>query len=139
MQEWVRANPRAARIAARPAPTERQSTQWYFQRYVENLPAAGEIVLLDRSWYNRAGVEHVMGFCTEEQYTRFLHVVESDAKRRARVTMIAHLLGSIPYHTVKQPSLTLPPRPAAQGYIRTPRDMQDFVPDHAADLLAAAG
>jgi polyphosphate kinase len=210
-------NPRAARIAALPAPTERQRTQWYFQRYVENLPAAGEIVLFDRSWYNRAGVEHVMGFCTKEEYSRFMHqcpiferlliedgiflrkywfsvsdeeqqrrfesrlhdpmrswklspmdlesitrwedysrakdemfvhtdipeapwhVVDSDDKRRARINMIAHLLSSIPYHQVKQPSLKLPPRPATQGYIRTPRDMQAYVPDHAADLLAAAG
>jgi polyphosphate kinase len=207
-------NPRAARIAALPAPTERQRTQWYFQRYVENLPAAGEIVLFDRSWYNRAGVEHVMGFCTEEEYTRFLHqcpiferlltedgillrkywfsvsdeeqqrrfesrkddpmrswklspmdlqsiarwedysrakdtmfvhtdipearwhVVESDDKRRARINMIAHLLSTVPYHQVKQPPLKLPPRPPSQGYVRTPRDMQDFVPDHAAGLLA---
>src|SRR5438046_2101248 len=60
-------NPRVARIAALPAPTERQRTQWYFQRYVENLPAAGELVAIDRSWYNRAGVEHVMGFCTKEE------------------------------------------------------------------------
>ncbi|MFC4529284.1 polyphosphate kinase 2 [Sphaerisporangium dianthi] len=65
-------NPRVARIAALPAPSERQRGQWYFQRYVEHLPAAGEIVLFDRSWYNRAGVEHVMGFCTPEEYTRFL-------------------------------------------------------------------
>ena len=210
-------NPRLARIAALPAPTERQRTQWYFQRYVENLPAGGEVVLFDRSWYNRAGVEHVMGFCTKEEYSRFLHqcpiferllaedgillrkywfsvsdeeqqrrfesrlhdplrgwklspmdlksithwedysrakdemfvhtdipeapwhVVESDDKRRARINMISHLLASVPYHRVKQPSLKLPPRPAAQGYIRTPRDMQAYVPDHAAALLAAAG
>ena len=210
-------NPRAARIAALPAPTERQRTQWYFQRYAENLPAAGEIVLFDRSWYNRAGVEHVMGFCGKEEYSRFLHqcpiferllvedgillrkywfsvsdeeqqrrfesrlhdpmrswklspmdlesitrwedysrakdemfvhtdipeapwhVVESDDKRRARINMIAHLLSTIPYHEVKQQTLKLPPRPAAQGYIRTPRDMQAYVPDHAADLLVAAG
>lgn len=65
-------NPRVARIAALPKPTERERTQWYFQRYAEQLPAAGEIVLFDRSWYNRAGVEHVMGFCTEEEYRRFL-------------------------------------------------------------------
>ena len=58
-------NPRVARIVALPAPTERERTQWYFQRYVEHLPAAGELVLFDRSWYNRAGVEHVMGFCTQ--------------------------------------------------------------------------
>jgi polyphosphate kinase len=66
-------NPRTARIAALPAPTERERTHWYFQRYVQHLPAAGEIVLFDRSWYNRAGVEHVMGFCSEAEYRRFLH------------------------------------------------------------------
>jgi len=66
-------NPRVARIVALPTPTERQRTQWYFQRYVEHLPAAGEIVLFDRSWYNRAGVERVMGYCTTDEYHRFLH------------------------------------------------------------------
>jgi len=66
-------NPRVARITALPKPTEREQTYWYFQRYIEHLPAAGEIVLFDRSWYNRAGVEHVMGFATKEQYRRFLH------------------------------------------------------------------
>ncbi|GAA2207706.1 polyphosphate kinase 2 [Nonomuraea monospora] len=66
-------NPRVARIVALPAPTERERTQWYFQRYVEHLPAAGHIALFDRSWYNRAGVERVMGFCTPDEYTRFLH------------------------------------------------------------------
>jgi len=65
-------SPRVARIAALPAPTERERTQWYFQRYVEHLPAAGQIVLFDRSWYNRAGVERVMGFCTEAEHQRFL-------------------------------------------------------------------
>ncbi|MFH0288338.1 polyphosphate kinase 2 [Vibrio owensii] len=65
-------NPRVCRIAALPAPTEKEKTQWYFQRYVAHLPAAGEIVLFDRSWYNRAGVEKVMGFCTPEQYEEFL-------------------------------------------------------------------
>lgn len=65
-------NPRIVRVVALPAPTERERTQWYFQRYVDNLPAAGEIVLFDRSWYNRAGVERVMGFCTEEEYREFL-------------------------------------------------------------------
>src|SRR6187549_1142942 len=63
-------NPRVARIVALPAPTERERTQWYFQRYVAHLPAAGEIVLMDRSWYNRAGVERVMGYSTEEEYER---------------------------------------------------------------------
>jgi polyphosphate kinase 2 len=66
-------NPRVARIVALPMPTERQRTQWYFQRYLEQLPAAGEIVLFDRSWYNRSGVERVMGYCTPEEYRRFLH------------------------------------------------------------------
>jgi polyphosphate kinase 2 len=65
-------NPRVCRIAALGTPTEREKTQWYFQRYVSHLPAAGEIVLFDRSWYNRAGVEHVMGFCTEAEYQEFL-------------------------------------------------------------------
>jgi len=66
-------SPRVARIVALPAPTEREKGQWYFQRYIERLPSAGEIVLLDRSWYNRAGVEWVMGFCTPAEYRRFLH------------------------------------------------------------------
>jgi len=65
-------SPRACRIVALPAPTEREKSQWYFQRYVPHLPAAGEMVLLDRSWYNRAGVERVMGFCTPDEYNEFL-------------------------------------------------------------------
>jgi polyphosphate kinase 2 len=205
-------NPRLARIAALPTPTERERTQWYFQRYIEHLPAAGEMTLFDRSWYNRAGVEHVMGFCTKEEYGRFLHqcpiferllvedgillrkywfsvsdheqekrfhsrlddpmrrwklspmdaesitrwedysrakdqmfaltdipeapwyVVESDDKRRARINMIAHLLSTIPYQDVRPPSMELPPRPPSSGYVRTPREMQTYVPDHAASL-----
>ena len=67
-----RTNPRVCRVVALPAPTEREKTQWYFQRYVPHLPAAGEIVLFDRSWYNRAGVERVMGFCTEHEYEEFM-------------------------------------------------------------------
>ena len=63
-----RLNPRVCRVTALPAPNDRERTQWYFQRYVAHLPAAGEIVLFDRSWYNRAGVERVMGFCTEDEY-----------------------------------------------------------------------
>ncbi len=66
-----RLNPRVCRVAALPAPNDRERTQWYFQRYVSHLPAAGEIVLFDRSWYNRAGVERVMGFCTDDQYEEF--------------------------------------------------------------------
>ena len=67
-----RLNPRVCRVVALPAPTERERTQWYFQRYVAHLPAAGEIVLFDRSWYNRAGVERVFGFCTDDEYREFL-------------------------------------------------------------------
>jgi polyphosphate kinase len=66
-------NPRGCRVVALGTPSDREKTQWYFQRYVEHLPSAGEIVLFDRSWYNRAGVEHVMGFCTDRQYQEFMH------------------------------------------------------------------
>jgi len=65
-------NPRVCRTVALPVPTEREKSQWYFQRYIAHLPAAGEIVLFDRSWYNRAGVERVMGFCSDEEYEEFL-------------------------------------------------------------------
>ena len=206
-------NPRFARVAALDKPSDREKSEWYFQRYIAHLPTAGEIVLFDRSWYNRAGVEHVMGFCTKQEYSRFMHqcpmfermlvedgillrkywfsvgdteqqarfesrlddpvrrwklspmdlesitrwedysrakddmftmtdteeapwyVVESDDKRRARVNMIAHLLSTIPYHDVPEPKLKLPRRPSSTGYVRTPMDMQTFVPDHAAALL----
>ncbi|MPY60854.1 polyphosphate kinase 2 [Streptomyces spongiae] len=205
-------NPRVARTVALPKPTERERTQWYFQRYVEQLPAGGEIVLFDRSWYNRAGVEHVMGFCTKEEHQLFLrqcpifermlvedgvllrkywfsvsddvqqerfrrrledptrnwklspmdlesitrweaysrakdemlvhtdlaeapwYVVESDNKRRARLNMIAHLLSTVPYREMPPTVLELPPRPPSTGYERTPRDLQTYVPDHAASL-----
>ncbi|WP_371482959.1 polyphosphate kinase 2 [Kitasatospora sp. NBC_00315] len=205
-------NPRIARVVALPTPTERQRGQWYFQRYVEQLPAAGEIVLFDRSWYNRAGVEKVMGFCSREEYWQFLHqcptfermliesgvllrkywfsvsdteqerrfrgrlkdpmrrwklspmdvesitrwedysrakdemfvytdtpdapwhVVESDDKRRARINMIADLLAGVPYSDVAVPGIELPPRPPSAGYQRPPRDLQKYVPDHAAGL-----
>jgi len=207
-------NPRFARTVALDRPTERETEQWYFQRYIAHLPTAGEIVLFDRSWYNRAGVERVMGFCTKEEYSRFLrqcpifermlvedgillrkywfsvsdieqqarfesrlddpvrlwklspmvlesitrwedysrakddmftmtdipeapwYVVESDDKRRARINMIAHLLSTIPYHAVAEPKIKLPRRPASTGYVRTPMEMQTFVPDHAASLLS---
>jgi len=205
-------NPRVARITALPAPNDRERTQWYFQRYVAQLPAAGEIVLFDRSWYNRAGVERVMGYCSNEEYQRFLHqcpiferllveegillrkywfsvgdteqearfrsrledpmrrwklssmdlesiirwedysrakdqmlvhtdipeapwwVVESDDKRRARLNMIHHLLGSMDYREVQRVPLDLPPRPPSTGYIRPPRDPNNYVPDYAASL-----
>jgi polyphosphate kinase 2 len=70
-----RMSPRVCRVAALPAPSERERTQWYFQRYIAHLPAAGEIVLFDRSWYNRAGVEHVMGFCSDAEYEEFFRTV----------------------------------------------------------------
>jgi polyphosphate kinase len=70
-----RLNPRVCRVAALPAPNDRERTQWYFQRYATHLPAAGEIVLFDRSWYNRAGVERVMGFCSDEEYEEFFRSV----------------------------------------------------------------
>ncbi|MBN9758864.1 UDP-galactose-lipid carrier transferase [Pseudonocardia sp. Ae406_Ps2] len=208
-------NPRFARIVALPAPTERQKGQWYFQRYVEQLPAAGEIVLMDRSWYNRAGVERVMGFCTEAEYRRFLRqapvfenmlvedgihlrkywfsvsakeqarrfaerlenplkqwklspmdlesmtrwddysrarddmlihtdtdhapwwIVEAEEKRNARINMIHHLLGSIPWEPVERRVLTLPDRVPSTGYERPPREVQRDVPDHAASLIRA--
>ena len=72
-------SPRVCRVVALTAPTEREKTQWYFQRYVAHLPAAGEMVLFDRSWYNRAGVERVMGFCTEDEYQEFLRSAPSSS------------------------------------------------------------
>jgi polyphosphate kinase 2 len=210
MTEYL--NPRVASIVALPVPSARERTQWYFQRYLEHMPAAGEIVVMDRSWYNRAGVERVMGFCTNDEYHRFLHqcplverllveegillrkywfsvseeeqeqrfrsrledpmrrwklspidtesltrwedysrakdemfiqtdipespwyVVESEDKRRARINMIAHLLSTVPYHEVQPEPIVLPKRAPSTGYQRTPREMQRYVPDHAATL-----
>ncbi|MCU4119870.1 polyphosphate kinase 2 [Variovorax sp. N23] len=79
-----RLNPRVARVAALPAPNDRERTQWYFQRYAAHLPAAGEIVLFDRSWYNRAGVERVMGFCSDEEYEEFFRSVPEFEKMLVR-------------------------------------------------------
>ena len=79
-----RLNPRVCRVAALPAPNDREKTQWYFQRYVAHLPAAGEIVLFDRSWYNRAGVERVMGFCSDEDYEEFFRSVPEFEKMLVR-------------------------------------------------------
>ena len=204
---------RVARVAALPSPTEREKTQWYYQRYVANLPAAGEIVLFDRSWYNRAGVEKVMGFCTPQEYSRFMrqtpifeqmliedgillrkywfsvsdteqlkrfrsrlddpvrqwklspmdlesisrweeysrakdemlvhtdvpvspwYLVESDIKKHARLNMISHFLSTIPYTDVPHDKVVLPERPpASTGYVRPPREMSTYVPDHVAQL-----
>ncbi|HVW21378.1 MAG TPA: polyphosphate kinase 2 [Opitutaceae bacterium] len=79
-----RLNPRVVRVAALPAPTSREKTQWYFQRYVAHLPAAGEMVLFDRSWYNRAGVERVMGFCSDAEYEEFFKSVPEFEKMLVR-------------------------------------------------------
>jgi len=79
-----RMNPRVCRVAALPAPNNREKTQWYFQRYAAHLPAAGEMVLFDRSWYNRAGVERVMGFCSDEEYHQFFHDVPEFEKMLVR-------------------------------------------------------
>ena len=79
-----RLNPRVCRVSALPAPNDREKTQWYFQRYISHLPAAGEIVLFDRSWYNRAGVEKVMGFCSDEEYEEFFRSVPEFEKMLVR-------------------------------------------------------
>ncbi|MCK6405447.1 MAG: polyphosphate kinase 2 [Rhodocyclaceae bacterium] len=83
-----RLNPRVCRVAALPAPSERERTQWYFQRYVSHLPAGGEIVLFDRSWYNRAGVERVMGFCSDDEYEEFFRTVPEFEKMLIRSGII---------------------------------------------------
>ncbi len=202
-----RSIPAIARVVALGVPTEREKTQWYFQRYVPHLPAAGEIVLFDRSWYNRAGVERVMGFCTEDEYREFLrscpefermlvrsgiilvkywfsvsddeqerrfqariddptkrwklspmdlqsrtkwveyskakdamfaatdikqatwYVVNADDKKRARLNVIRHLLGLIPYEDLTPEPISLPPRQPDGGYVRPPITDQTFVPE----------
>jgi polyphosphate kinase 2 len=87
-----RLNPRVCRVAALPAPSERERTQWYFQRYISHLPAGGEMVLFDRSWYNRAGVERVMGFCTDAEYEEFFRTVPEFEKMlvRSGITLIKY-------------------------------------------------
>ena len=98
-----RLNPRVCRVVALPAPNDRERTQWYFQRYVAHLPAAGEIVLFDRSWYNRAGVERVMGFCTDEEYEEFFRSVPEFERMlvrsghpAAQVLVLDHRRGAVP-------------------------------------------
>jgi polyphosphate kinase 2 len=209
-------SPRIARVAALPSPTERERSQWYYQRYIAHLPAKGEIVIFDRSWYNRAGVEKVMGFCTDEEYERFMeqtptfeqmlmddgillrkywfsvsdaeqlkrfrsrlndptsqwklspmdleslnrwedysrakdammartdteaspwYVVESDVKKHARLNMLAHFLSTIPYEEVPVPVVELPTeRPATTNYQRPPRELSNYVPDHAHEVAEA--
>jgi polyphosphate kinase 2 len=201
-----RVSPRVFRVIALPAPTEREKSQMYVQRYLPHLPAAGEVVIFDRSWYNRAGVERVMGLCTEDQASRFLkvvpavekaivdsgvilikywlevneeeqtrrlkdrihdgrkiwklspmdlksysrwydysrardemfqasdtswapwHVARSDNKRRARLNIIAHLLGQIPYEDVKRDKIKLPKR-QKRGKYREPKYDYKMVPE----------
>ena len=201
-------NPRAARVVALSAPTERERGEWYFQRYASHLPSRGEMVLFDRSWYNRAGVERVMGFCTDEEYWEFLRscpeferllvrggiqlikywfsvsdaeqekrfqarlqdptkrwklspmdlearnrwvdfskakdamfaatdipeapwwVVEAEVKKRARLNVMTHLLGQIPYEDLTPEAPKLPPRPRVRSdYARPPKESQKLVPD----------
>jgi len=87
-----RLNPRVCRVAALPAPNERERTQWYFQRYIAHLPAGGEMVLFDRSWYNRAGVERVMGFCSDEEYEEFFRTVPEFERMliRSGITLVKY-------------------------------------------------
>ena len=87
-------NPRVCRVVALPAPTEREKTQWYFQRYIAHLPSAGEMVLFDRSWYNRAGVERVMGFCTDDEYEDFMRTCPEFERMlvRAGIVLIKYWL-----------------------------------------------
>ena len=200
-------NPRFCRVVALATPTEREKTQSYFQRYVAHLPAGGEMVLLDRSWYNRAGVERVMGFCTDREYEDFLrdcpefermlvhsglilvkywfsvsdaeqerrfqsrledptkrwklspmdlesrsrwveyskakdqmfaytdikqapwYVVNADDKKRARLNVIHHLLGLIPYQDLTPEPIVLPARQDDKGYVRPPKTDQSFIPE----------
>ena len=202
-----RLNPRQVHVVALAKPTERESTQWYFQRYVPHLPAAGELVLFDRSWYNRAGVERVMGFCgeddveeffrsvpefermlvrsgirlvkywfsitDEEQHLRFLArihdplkqwklspmdlesrrrwedytrakeamlerthiaeapwwVVQAVDKKRARLNVIAHLLGQFDYREVERAPVMLPERVRHTDYIRNPVPAEMIIPE----------
>ena len=203
-----RVSPRVFRVVALTAPTEREKSQMYVQRYIPHLPAAGEVVIFDRSWYNRAGVERVMGFCTEEQTRKFLTVVpnvekaivesgvillkywlevspeeqtrrlearindgrkiwklsqmdlrsysrwydysrarddmfvatdtswapwfvaQSDDKKRARLNIISHLLGRIPYEEVPREKVKLPDRQGPKGY-KDPQYPFKFVPEMA--------
>ena len=85
-------NPRVCRVTALPAPSDRERTQWYFQRYATHLPSAGEMVLFDRSWYNRAGVERVMGFCTDAEYREFLRACPEFERMltRSGITLIKY-------------------------------------------------
>ncbi len=210
-------NPRGVRLVALGTPSNIERTQWYFQRYVAHLPSAGEIVVFDRSWYNRAGVERVMGFCTDEEYWEFLqscpyfermlvrsgiillkywlsvsdqeqerrfqerasnplkrwklspmdiqsrekwvefsrakdimmehtdipeapwYQIESDDKRKARLSCINHILNSVPYEDVLPPPIILPKRPECDcNYIRPERKMHSIVSEYKISERKAA-
>src|SRR6202022_3630196 len=120
-----RVSPRIFRVIALPAPTEREKSQMYIQRYISHLPAAGEMVIFDRSWYNRALVERVMGFCTEEQAKYLLQmcpepenrlVGPGTGKRRRARNCVAHFLSLIPYQEVRRTPVKLPKRQRSKGY-----------------------
>ena len=105
-------NPRICRVVALGTPTERDKSQWYFQRYVPHLPAAGEMVLFDRSWYNRAGVERVMGFCTEEEYREFLRSCPEFERMLVRSgIMVIKYWFSVSDDEQERPLPVPPPRP----------------------------
>jgi len=137
-----RLNPRVCRVAALPAPNERERTQWYFQRYVSHLPAGGEIVLFDRSWYNRAGVEKVMGFCTEQDVEEFFRSVPEFERMLVRSGIVlikywfsitdeeqlSHLLEQIPYREIARDAVVLPPRVHNPDYHRGPIPPEMYVP-----------
>jgi len=151
-----RLNPRIARVVALATPSDREKQQWYFQRYVPHLPSAGEMVLFDRSWYNRAGVERVMGFCTDDEYRDFMRtcpefeleysrakdamfmytdtekapwfVVDANIKRHARLNCISHFLSLIDYKDLTPDPIKLPPRQQDTGYKRPPITSQKWVP-----------
>jgi polyphosphate kinase len=138
-----RVSPRVFRVVALPAPSDREKTQMFGQRYIQQFPAAGEIVIFDRSWYNRAGVEYVMGFCSEHDHGKFLdmcpqieryivdggiqllkiwlnyapwYIVRSDDKRRARLNCISHILKQIPFEKVSRLKVKLPKRSKKHKY-----------------------
>ena len=145
-----RLNPRVCRVVALPAPSEKERHQWYFQRYAPHLPAAGEMVLFDRSWYNRAGVERVMGFCTPEELEEFFRSVPefermlvrsgikvlkywfsiTDEEQHLRfLGRIHHLLSQFEYAEIQRPEVQLPAR------VRNPDDLRHPVP---ADIIVPA-
>src|SRR5207244_1477533 len=109
--------------------TEREQGEWYFQRYIANLPTASETVLFDRSWYNRAGIEHVLGFCTPQQYQRFLRQCPIFERLLVEdgIILIKYLFSVWD----KEQG----PRQSDDGYVRPPKDLYTYVPDHAAALL----